>query len=242
MSKDYKLTPLLKTPSVPSTHKRVCTDDKIMPISPVPSYIFNQALVTLVLQEASEGKMQRCQSLGFTSDLILRLQSLPPTTLHKVISSPYLWIKPSVDPRALELVLDKIDRDEELERLINRSIKLGATTPMLNSFFGLSHTEAAERRRALHIPPRTGRLPTLTHEQRRAVWERWVTLVKQVEQSHGYESKASIQNIMTGADLDEMDQLDLMLVIAEEQKILVGQIWMEIAECQSSIEEDNDDL
>ena len=151
MNRDCKFTPLSKVTPVPSSSRvpaRMANDNKITPVAPVPSYIFNQALVTLVLQEASEGKMQRCKSLGFTPDLVLRLQSLAPTKLHKVVSSPYLWIKPSVDTRALELVLDKIDRDEELERLINRAIKLGATTPMLNIFFGLSHTEVAEIGRA----------------------------------------------------------------------------------------------
>ena len=178
--------------------------------------------------------MQRGKSLGFTLDLIMRLQALPPTDLHKVVSSPYLWIRPSVDPDALQLVLDKIDRDEERERLINRTIKLGATTPMLNKFFGLSHTEIAERRRTLQIQSRPGRIPALSNEQRHAIWERWVALVQQFEKCHGTEPVAAIQNIMTGADLDEMNQLDLMLVIAEEQNILVSQIWMEIAECQSS--------
>lgn len=207
--------------------------DKVTPMAPVPSYIFNQALVTLVLQEASAGKMQRCKSLGFTPELILRLQSLAPTELHKVISSPYLWIRPSVDPQALELILDKINRDEERERLIDRAIKLGATTPMLNKFFGLSHTETAERRRVLQVQSRPGRMPALSDDQRHAIWERWVALVQQLEKNHGYEPVAAIQNIMSGAKLDEMNQLDLMLVIAEEQNILVGQIWMEIAECQS---------
>ena len=237
MNRDCKFTPLSKVTPVPSSNRAPVgmanNNDKITPVAPVPSYIFNQALVTLVLQEASEGKMQRCKSLGFTPDLVLRLQSLAPTKLHKVVSSPYLWIKPSIDPRALELILDKIDRDEELERLINRAIKLGATTPMLNIFFGLSHTEVAERRRTLQVQSRTGRLPALSNEQRHAVWERWVALVQQLEKSHGCEPAASIQNIMSGAELDEMNQLDLMLVIAEEQNILVGQIWLEIAECQS---------
>ncbi len=101
MNRDCKFTPLSKVTPVPSSSRvpagMANNNDKITPVAPVPSYIFNQALVTLVLQEASEGKMQRCKSLGFTPDLVLRLQSLAPTKLHKVVSSPYLWIKPSVD-------------------------------------------------------------------------------------------------------------------------------------------------
>lgn len=232
MARDNRATPLPPVGWLPAD-EILNSSDKTTPIAPVPSYIFNQALVTLVLQEASAGKIQRCKSLGFTPELILRLQSLAPNDLHKVVSSPYLWIRPSVDPDALQLVLDKIDRDDERERLINRTIKLGATTPMLNRFFGLSHTEIAERRRTLQIQSRAGRIPSLTNEQRHAIWERWVALVQQIEKCQGSEPVAAIQNIMTGANLDEMNQLDLMLVIAEEQNILVAQIWMEIAECQS---------
>lgn len=200
---------------------------------PVPgSYIFNQALVALVLQEASVGKLQRCKALGFTRDLILKLQSLSPTDLHKLISSPYMWIKPSVDTQALEQVLQKIERDDERERLINRTLKLGATTPMMGQFFGLSHTESAERRRALGLSVRPGRLSSLTDRQRHDIWQRWVALVQQHDNLRGEKSKAAVNNTFSGLDLDEINQLDLMLMIAEEQNILVAQIWTELSRLQ----------
>lgn len=200
---------------------------------PIPgSYIFNQALVALVLQEASAGKLQRCKALGFTYDLILKLQSLSPTDLHKLISSPYLWIKPSVDPHALEQVLEKIERDDERERLINRALKLGATTPMMHQFFGLSHTESAERRRALGLDVKPGRLPSISDKQRHNLWQRWVTLVQQHDKCHGKSSTAAISNTLSGSDLDEINQLDLMLMIAEEQNILVAQIWADLSQLQ----------
>lgn len=208
--------------------------DKKFTTDPVPgSYVFNQALVTLVLQEANAGRIQRCKALGFTHELILKLQSLSPTDLHRLISSPYLWIKPSIDREALENILKKMERDDELERLMNRTLKLGATSPMMAQFFGLTHTESAARRRGMGVKVRSGRLSALTNEQKHACWHRWVSLVQQHENENRGEATASIFNTSSGENLDELNQLDLMLMIAEEQDILVGQVWLELSQIKA---------
>ena len=65
MNRDCKFTPLSKVTPVPSSSRvpaRMANDNKITPVAPGPSYIFYQALLTVVLQEGSGGKMQRCRS------------------------------------------------------------------------------------------------------------------------------------------------------------------------------------
>lgn len=192
-----------------------------------PTYIFTQALVTQVLQEASQGKIGRCQALGFSPELVQRLQGLSPTELHQLFQSPFLWVKHTVDETALERILETIGRNMERENLINRVLRLGGTSPMMAQFFGVSHTNTAERRRAMGISVKAGRMPALTDEQRHEVWERWVSLVKQQDESCG-SSEASLSNISSGLHLEELQQLDLMLLIAEEQNIPVALVWMEL--------------
>lgn len=203
-----------------------------------PSYVFSQALVTQVLSEASQGKLGRCSALGFSPELVQRLQALSPVELHQLFMSPFMWIKHSVDARALERVLEKINRDEERERLINRVLRLGATSPMMTAFFGLSHTESAERRRAMGVQVKAGRMPALTDEQRYAIWERWVSLVRQYEEGNSGTANnggsAALGNTQTGAHLEDLNQLDLMLLIAEEQSVAVAQIWAELNKVQQA--------
>lgn len=201
------------------------------PLPGLPSsYIFTQALVTQVLEEAEAGRAGRCAALGFTRELISQLQNLSPVELHKLFSSPFMWVKHVVDPQALSRILEKISRDEIRERLINRALLLGATGPMIRNFFGVNHNECADRRRMLGLEVKSGRIPILTEEQRISVWERWVTLVKQFEEINGGCAKdcAALSNSQTGAKLDELNQLDLMLMIAEEQNISVAIIWTEL--------------
>lgn len=203
---------------------------------PLPStYVFNQALVTQVLEEASLGKIGRCQALGFSRELIERLQELSPTELHKLFSSPYLWVRFSVDATALDRILDKIRRDEERERLINRTLRLGATGPMMAKFFGIPHNDCAERRRAMGLQVKAGRIPVLTEAQKHEIWGRWVDLVRQHEHNTCSPKKAGLHNGKTGADLEELNQLDLMLMIAEEQSIPVALVWGELASVQGAV-------
>lgn len=193
----------------------------------------NNALITFVLEEARNGRYHRCLALGFSHELIGRLQQLPSIELHKLLSSPHLWIKPVVDVQTLERILKKIEVDEEREQLIHRTLKLGATAPMMLHFFGITHGEIATRRKMLDIPASRGRIPGLSDPQRHAVWERWVKLVQQHEQETGIigiSGNASISNTKSGSNLDEQGQLDLMLMIAEEQDIPVALIWQELTE------------
>lgn len=188
----------------------------------------NQALINFVLQEAHNGKFHQCRALGFTEEIIGRLQSLSPTALNRLINSPFLWIKPHIDQQLLSRIMSKVEHDEQRERLISRVLKLGASSKMMAQFFGIDHSETASRRRALNIATSKGRLPTLKEHQKHAIWERWVDLVKQGEQEHGSQHTAAITNTNSGAELDEMSQLDLMIMIAEEQHVPIALTWQEL--------------
>lgn len=99
---------------------------------------------------------------------------------------------------------------------------------MMAQFFGIDHSETASRRRALNIATSKGRLPSLKEYQKHAIWERWVDLVKQGEHEHGRQHTAAITNTNSGVELDEMSQLDLMIMIAEEQHVPIALTWQEL--------------
>ncbi|HFH3285691.1 DUF2857 domain-containing protein [Pseudomonas aeruginosa] len=169
--------------------------------------VLNQAMLTQVLHELHLGNLQRCKALGLTEDDIELLQSLPPTTLSRLAHASVPWVEVRVDSPVLRRLIEQVDRDEQNERLINRALKLGASSTIMYRCFGLSHSETAMRRRLLRIEIRKGRPQQLSEEQEHALWQRWCQL-----------------RTRDGAD----DQLDAMMLLAEEQQISLAVVWQQI--------------
>ena len=169
--------------------------------------MLNQAMLTQVLHELRLGNLQRCKALGLSEDDIFMLQSLPPTTLSRLAHATVPWLEVKIDSPVLHRLIEQAERDEQNERLINRALKLGASSTIMYQCFGLAHSETALRRRLLKIETRKGRPQHLSEAQEHALWQRWCQLRAQ-----------------DGTE----DQLDAMMMLAEEQQISLTIVWQQI--------------
>ena len=171
--------------------------------------LLNQAMLTQVLHELRQGNLQRCKALGLGEDDLTLLQSLPPTTLSRLAHASVSWVEIRIDSPVLRRLIEQADRDEQNERLINRALKLGASSTIMYQCFGLAHSETALRRRLLKIETRKGRPHHLSEAQEHALWRRGC----QLREQEGSE-----------------DQLDAMMMLAEEQQISLVMVWQQIAQ------------
>ena len=170
-------------------------------------HVLNQAMLTQVLHELRLGNLQRCKALGLSEDDIYVLQSLPPATLSRLAHATVSWVEVKIDSAVLHRLIEQAGRDEHNERLINRALKLGASSTIMYQCFGLAHSETAMRRRLLKIETRKGRPQHLNEAQEHSLWQRWCQLRTQ----EGTE-----------------DQLDAMMMLAEEQQISLTVVWQQI--------------
>jgi hypothetical protein len=131
--------------------------------------VLNQAMLTQVLHELRLGNLQRCKALGLGEDDIYLLQSLPPTTLSRLAHATVPWVEVKIDSPVLHRLIEQAERDEQNERLINRALKLGASSTIMYQCFGLAHSETALRRRLLKIETRKGRPQHLSEAQEHAL-------------------------------------------------------------------------
>ncbi|RLU09121.1 hypothetical protein CS078_13290 [Pseudomonas prosekii] len=169
--------------------------------------VLNQAMLTQVLHELRQGNLQRCKALGLGEDDIYLLQSLPPTTLSRLAHATVPWVEVKIDSPVMHRLIEQAERDEQNERLINRALKLGASSTIMYQCFGLAHSETALRRRLLKIEIRKGRPQHLSEAQEHALWQRWCQL-----------------RVQDGSE----DQLDAMMMLAEEQQISLTIVWQQI--------------
>lgn len=172
-----------------------------------PFNLLNHAMLNQVLHELRHGRLQRCKALGLGDEDIEVLQSLPPTTLSHLAHSTIAWVEIKVDTTVLRRLIAQAERDELNERLINRALKLGASSNIMYRCFGLDHSETALRRRILKIETHRGRPIQLSEVQEHAVWNRWRQL---------------------RAEDPDSEPLDAMMMLAEEQQISLTLIWQQI--------------
>jgi len=173
--------------------------------------ILNYAMLTQVLHELRQGNLQRCKALGLDEEDLELLHSLPATVLSRLAHAPVPWVQVRVDSPVLRRVIAQSERDEQSEQLINRALKLGASSTIMYKCFGLVHSETAMRRRVLKIQPRKGRPPQLSEAQEHALWQRW----RQLRPQELCE--------------DPAEQMDAMMLLAEEQQVSLTDVWQQVA-------------
>ncbi|WP_311970393.1 DUF2857 domain-containing protein [Pseudomonas baltica] len=169
--------------------------------------LLNNTMLNQVLHELRQGHLQRCRALGLAEEDLEILQSLPPTTLSRLAHAAVPWVEIKVDTAVMRRLIEQADRDEQNERLINRALKLGASSLIMNKCFGLDHSETAMRRRLLKIEVSRGRPQSLTEGQEHALWQRW----RQLRQQDG-----------------TADKLDTMMMLAEEQGVTLTMVWQQL--------------
>jgi len=193
----------------------------------------NQVLITHVLNEARHGNYHHCRALGFTDEMLLRLQNLTPCALTMLTHAQSVWIKPQVDKELFERLMTHIDKEEARERLVKRALLLGASNPLMEHFFALTISQCAQYRRMYGTSLLCkGRPQELSDEHQHNVWKRWMVLVKQAQKTEPdkayHQGRRKQPANVYGGHLDAMTQLDCMMLIAEEQALSLASIWNEL--------------
>lgn len=174
--------------------------------------ILNQAMLTQILHALRHGNLQSCRRLGLSEQDIAQLQALSTGTLARLEQASVPWVQ--INLTAFRQLLAQSEHDAQQELLINRALRLGASSRIMYTCFGMVHSETAMRRRVLNIEARRGRPQQLSEAQEHALWQRW----RQLRRDTG--------------DTDPAGHLEEMLMLAEEQQISLALVWQQVAQHQ----------
>lgn len=167
----------------------------------------NQAVIAQALHDLRNGQLRRCKTMGFADEDLAALKE--PALLSVLLNARVPWCTVQINRNVLQRILKQMD-DVALEiSMVDRMLRLGASTEMVSKFYGLTHQEVALRRDVLGLPKRRGRHPVLSEEQDTLLWERWHPQLK-------------IRKI--DAD-DEAAMLELALDVAEELLLPASVVW-----------------
>jgi len=144
------------------------------------------------------GQLRRCIDMGLEPEILAQLQQ--PSALSLLLNTPVSWCNVTIDGNLVKKLLTSAQRSDEEVRLIERALRLGATTQMLHQFFGLSPQDVALQRLMIGVTPRRGRWREFSEEMDAHLWYRWTHLMKE----HQVELDDSIA------------VLDIAMLVAEE--------------------------
>ncbi|CEG51002.1 hypothetical protein B2J73_18060 [Stutzerimonas stutzeri] len=190
-----------------------------MPNSSSVQQPLNQAIVHQVLHNLRTGQLRKCKAMGFGDAELKAFQS--PKYLSVLMNSAVTWCEVKVNSEVVQRLIVQADRTEEQNRLIDRALRLGASTALISQLFGLTNQEIKHRRVVLDVPQRRGRWPILDADTERSLWHRWDYLSKE-----------------NSVDIDDpMALLDVVILLAEEfanlpladgSVVSLSQIWSTI--------------
>ncbi len=173
----------------------------------------NEAILLQVLSLMRNGQLQRCAEMGLDAEVLGQLQH--PTVMSLLTNTPVAWAKVTIDKKILLRLLKSAVRTEEESRLLDRAIRLGATTSLLNRLFGLTPQNIAMRRAVIGVKPPHGRWPELSEDQDAQIWHRWTHLMS--------EYQVDVE--------DNMAMLDVVMIVTEElagDGLTLAQIWSRV--------------
>lgn len=167
----------------------------------------NQAVIAQALHDLRNGQLRRCLSMGFGERELEALKH--PEMVSMLINASVAWCTVTVNCEVVQRLLGQVGESEREIALVDRMLRLGASTEMTCRFFGLTHQEVALRRAMLALPKRKGRHPVLSEAQEMALWKRWQPAVAE-------------QDIALD---DDAAMLGLTLDLAEEFAIPASVVW-----------------
>ncbi|HCF1382912.1 TPA: DUF2857 family protein, partial [Pseudomonas aeruginosa] len=131
-------------------------------------------------------------------EILAQLQQ--PFVVSLLTNTPVSWVEVRVNTDVMEKILATAERSQQEELQIERALKLGATTTMIQSFFGLSPEDTAIKRLIMEIQPRRGRWRQLDGTLEHQIWYRWDHLMQ--------ENQVSLD--------DSLALLDIAMILTEE--------------------------
>lgn len=172
--------------------------------------ILNCVMLTEILHALHSGDLERCRALGLNDEDLGLLREQAPGVLSRLAHVSVPWVRVRIDPPVLRRLIACGEREARNESLIDRAILLGASSSMLYRCFGLPHSETAMRRRLLKVAVQRGRPRHLSEAQEHALWQRWRQLSP------------------PGSGNDPAEQLETMMLLAEEQQVSLTLIWQQV--------------
>ncbi|WP_237881345.1 DUF2857 domain-containing protein [Pseudomonas sp. PGPR40] len=167
----------------------------------------NQAVIAQALHDLRNGQLRRCKTMGFADEDLAALKE--PALISVLLNARVPWCTIQINRQVLRRILHQVEDAEQEIAMVDRMLRLGASTEMVSKFYGLTHEEVALRRGILGLPKRKGRHPALSEEQDTLLWERWYPQLK-------------ARDIAVD---DDMAMLALTLDLAEELTFPVSVIW-----------------
>ncbi len=164
----------------------------------------NGLLMQLVM-DLKSGYLRRCESLGIKREEMQMLQGLSLEELHYLANSEVSVVSVSIDHSNLVSMLQRARMEQKRMQRIDRALALGSSIELMQTFFGLSSTDVAARRRIAGIEARSGRGNTLGDEDNAEIWRLW--------QKSGVE------------EVENPDGLDVMMLAAEQLNIPLTSVW-----------------
>lgn len=136
----------------------------------------NQAVIAQALHDLRNGQLRRAKSMGFEDEDLDALKH--PAMASLLANAMVSWCSVTVNRDVLRRLLDQMDNVAKEIQVIDRLLRLGASTEIMSHFYGLTHQEIAVRRSVIGLPKRKGRHPVLTEEQDSDLWNQWSEIVK----------------------------------------------------------------
>ena len=78
------------------------------------------------------GQLRRCIEMGLEPEILAQLQQ--PSVLSLLLNTPVSWCSVTIDGDIVKKLLTGAQRSDEEVRMIERALRLGATTQMLQQF------------------------------------------------------------------------------------------------------------
>lgn len=167
----------------------------------------NQAVIAQALHDLRNGQLRRCKTMGFADEDLAALKE--PGQISVLLNARVPWCTVQINRDVLQKILGQAEEITLEIASIDRMLRLGASTEMVCTFYGLTHQEVALRRNILGLPKRKGRHQVLSEAQDALLWERW---------SHQFKTRKIAVD-------DDRALLDLALDLAEELSFPASVIW-----------------
>ena len=167
----------------------------------------NQAVIAQALHDLRNGQLRRCKLMGFGEEELDALKH--PALTSMLANANVSWCTVSVNREVLQRLLQQARDMEEEIAIIDRMLRLGASTEMMDRFYGLTHQEVALRRKVLGLPQRRGRHPVLNEEQDAELWRQW--------KAEASSRKVDLRN--------DTALLDVAMDLAERMTLPLSVVW-----------------
>ena len=170
----------------------------------------NQAVVAQALHDLRNGQLRRCHAMGFGAEELDALKE--PALVSLLINASVSWCSVSINRDVLRRLMTRVRDMERDIAAIDRMLRLGASSDMVQRYFGLTHQEVALRRDVIGLPRRKGRHRVLDEHEEGALWHRW---------------KAGTADRGLSV-VDEMQMLSLAMDLCEAMSIPLVVAWTAI--------------